>query len=354
MTRHKSFKQQVRTRMAKTGESYTAARAHLIPDGAGPVAEQVRASGPGAPAMAETAASRLSAPPADGVRAAANRTGKSTPAAMAETAAARPPVDQVRSGESTSATAPEAAAVRPSAEGVRPGESKPAVTGPETATAAHLTAPGSRPTQEGRGETATTQSVPAEGAGAAGTTAAMRARVSSEAVRERTGHDYDEWFAVLDGWGATGRTHKEIAAHLVREQGVAGWWAQSLTVAYEQERGMRAPGQRKDGYSATAAKTVRAPMEEIFAAFVRQEIRERWLAGLELAVLSDNPPRRVTADLEDGTRVVLYLTAKDTGRVSVAVEQSRLADPESSARAKEFWREHLGRLKALVEPDPRA
>jgi uncharacterized protein YndB with AHSA1/START domain len=178
----------------------------------------------------------------------------------------------------------------------------------------------------------------------------MRARVSSEAVRERTGRGYDEWFAVLDDWGATGRTHKEIAAHLVEERGVAGWWAQSLTVAYEQERGMRAPGQRKDGYSANASKTVRAPMEEIFAAFVEEGIRERWLAGLELTVLSDNPPKRVTADLADGTRVVLYLTAKDTDRVSVAVEQSRLADAESIAEAKEFWRERLGRLKALVEP----
>lgn len=236
MTRHRSFKQQVRSRMAKTGESYTAARAHLIP------AEE------------------------------------------------------------------------------RPAAYKPAE--PEPAAPESTTAP----------------------------TAAMRARVSSEAVRERTGHDYDEWFARLDEWGAADRTHTEIAAHLVRDLGVAGWWAQSLTVAYEQERGMRAPGQRKDGYSAGASRTVRAPMEEIFAAFVEQALRERWLADLELTVLSDNPPKRVTADPGDGTRVVFYLTARDAGRVSVAVEHSRLADPEAAAGAKEFWREHLGLLKALVEP----
>lgn len=113
---------------------------------------------------------------------------------------------------------------------------------------------------------------------------------------------------------------------------------------------MRAPGQRKDGYSASASKTVRAPMEEIFAAFVAEEVREHWLMGLELTVRSDNPPKRVTADLADGTRVVFYLTARDADRVSVAVEQSRLADPGAVAEAKEFWRERLGRLKALVEP----
>ncbi|WP_306367474.1 hypothetical protein [Nocardiopsis sp. CC223A] len=240
MTRHKSFKQQVRTRMAKTGESYTAARAHLLPDRARPAA-----------------------------------------------------------GESRTPLAPV------------PEPSTPAAAEPATA--------------------------------------AMRARVSSEAVRERTGRGYDEWFAVLDAWGATGRTHKEIAAHLVREQGVAGWWAQSLTVAYEQERGMRAPGQRRDGYSASASKTVRAPMEEVFAALSKKDVRERWLAGPGLTVRSDNPPKRVTADLGDGTRVVFYLTAKDPDRVSVAVEQSRLAGPEAVAEAKESWRERLGRLKTLVE-----
>ncbi|MDT0331543.1 hypothetical protein [Nocardiopsis lambiniae] len=227
MTRQKSFKQRVRSRMAKTGESYTAARVHLIP--------------------------------------------AEPPAAPVETPAGTP-------------------------------------------------------------------------------TAAMRGRVSEEAVRERTGRDYDTWFALLDTWGATGRTHKEIAAHLMRDQGVPGWWAQSLTVAYEQERGMRVPGQREDGYSVTASKTVRAPMEEIFTALLEESVRERWADGLELTVLSHNAPRRITADLTDGTRVVLYLTAGKNDRVSVAVEQSRLSDPESATEAKESWRERLVRLKALLEP----
>ncbi|SHI38495.1 protein of unknown function [Nocardiopsis flavescens] len=237
MTRNKSFKQRVRSRMAKTGERYTAARAHLVP------------------------------------------------------------------------------------EGERPGA------GPAAAADAH-------------------------GASPAAPTAPMRARVSSDAVRERTGHGYDTWFARLDAWGATARSHREIAAHLVQEHGVGGWWAQSLTVAYEQERGMRVPGRRADGYTASASKTVRAPLEDVFAALVHDQVRERWLQGTDLAVLSHTPPRRVTADPGDGTRVVLYLTDRGGDRVSVAVEQSRLADAASAARAKESWREHLGRLKSLVEPAP--
>ncbi|MEV2276774.1 hypothetical protein AB0I72_14450 [Nocardiopsis sp. NPDC049922] len=232
MTRQKSFKQRVRSRMAKTGESYTAARAHLL-------------------------------------------SSEARPAAVA------------------------------SQEPVTPAETP---------------------------------------------VATMRARVSGEAVRERTGRDYDQWFSLLDAWGATDRTHKEIAAHLVEERGVDGWWAQSLTVAYEQERGMRTPGQRKDGYAVNASKTVRAPMEEVFAAFVEESVRERWLDGAEWTVRSYNEPKRVTADLADGTRVIVYLTARGTDRVSAAVEQSRLPDPDSAAEAKEFWRDRLGRLKALVEP----
>jgi hypothetical protein len=48
--------------------------------------------------------------------------------------------------------------------------------------------------------------------------------------------------------GATERKHAEIARWLVTEHEVDSWWAQSVTVGYEQARGMRAPGQQSDGY----------------------------------------------------------------------------------------------------------
>ena len=70
---------------------------------------------------------------------------------------------------------------------------------------------------------------------------------SDEVVRANTGRTWDEWFALLDRWGGAQRPHPEIARWLVEEHGVGGWWAQGVTVGYEQARGLRDPGQRRGG-----------------------------------------------------------------------------------------------------------
>ena len=62
-------------------------------------------------------------------------------------------------------------------------------------------------------------------------------RVSDAAVEAKTGKTWQEWFALLDAAGARQMDHKSIAAHLDKKLGVPGWWAQMVTVAYEQARG---------------------------------------------------------------------------------------------------------------------
>jgi hypothetical protein len=48
--------------------------------------------------------------------------------------------------------------------------------------------------------------------------------------------------ATTNAWGPTG--HTEIARWLVAEHRIGGWWAQSVTVAYERARGVRAKHER--------------------------------------------------------------------------------------------------------------
>jgi hypothetical protein len=114
---------------------------------------------------------------------------------------------------------------------------------------------------------------------------------SEEALRANTGRGWSEWFALLDDWGATGRSHTEIARWLVEEQKVHGWWAQSIAVTYEQARGMRIPGQGPDGFfTASASKTIAVPALKAFEAFADDALRERWLPGAMLTVTT-NPTR---------------------------------------------------------------
>ena len=64
-------------------------------------------------------------------------------------------------------------------------------------------------------------------------------RITEEAVREKTGRGWEEWFAILDAWGAKDQGHTASARHLRDEHGVSAWWAQAVTVRYEYERGLR-------------------------------------------------------------------------------------------------------------------
>lgn len=181
---------------------------------------------------------------------------------------------------------------------------------------------------------------------------AVKALQFSDAlVRERTGRGWDEWFALLDGWHATTRTHTEIARWLAEEQQVDGWWAQSVTVTYEQARGMRAPGQGADGYfTANASKTVAVPVERLFDAFADDDLRERWLPGAKIAVRTATSPKSFRADwVEDSTRIGVGFGAKSDAKALVAVAHEKLPDAAAAAAKKAYWRDRLAALKMLLE-----
>jgi hypothetical protein len=174
--------------------------------------------------------------------------------------------------------------------------------------------------------------------------------VSDRAVRAATGRGWEDWFATLDGWGAATRTHREIARRLRNEHQVAGWWAQSLTVAYERARGLRAPGQRPNGWSVTASKTVAVPVERLFEAFAGERVRERWLPGAKMRKRTATAPKSARFDWEDGsTRVVVGFVSKGEAKSQVGLEHERLPDAETAEEMKAWWRERVSALKRLLE-----
>ncbi|MFC7305668.1 hypothetical protein ACFQVC_15725 [Streptomyces monticola] len=179
-------------------------------------------------------------------------------------------------------------------------------------------------------------------------------KLSAAALTEATGKDWVGWFAVLDKWGAAGperRSHTDIARHLRDEHGVNGWHAQSITVGYEQERGLREVGQSCAGtWEASASKTVNAPAVKVTEAFVDEDVRRRWLPDGDLTVRTHRPGKSLTADWDGGaSRISVFLTVKSETKTVVGVGHHKLADADAVAAYKEFWREHLTALKTLLE-----
>ena len=170
-------------------------------------------------------------------------------------------------------------------------------------------------------------------------------------LRANTGRAWDEWFALLDRWGAVERPHPEIARWLNEEHGVDGWWAQGVTVGYEQARGLRAPGQRRGGlFEASASKTVAVPVDRLYEAFMDPGLRERWLPGAKLEVRTAKPGKSIRANWDDGsTRLVIAFTARGDAKSQVALVHERIPDAATAGELKAWWRGRVAALKQLLE-----
>jgi hypothetical protein len=135
---------------------------------------------------------------------------------------------------------------------------------------------------------------------------------------------------------------------VARELGIEplAWNAQAITVSYERARGMRAVGERGDGFAVTVSRTVGVPVEQLYDAFADAALRDRW--GLRERTATR--PRSARFDHgDDGTRVTVTFAPKEGARSVATVEHSRLPSPEDAERTKALWRERLTGLRARLE-----
>jgi hypothetical protein len=182
--------------------------------------------------------------------------------------------------------------------------------------------------------------------------AELRLKTSDENIRRRTGHGWEEWFAMLDEWGAAGRSHREIARWVAEQQGVVplAWNAQAVAASYELTRGLREVGEKEDGFAITASRTFSVPAERVYDAFLEESVRARWLPDAELSERTATRPKSARFDWGDGsTRVNVTFLARDESRSTVALEHRRLPDADEAARIKAYWRERLLGLRELLE-----
>jgi hypothetical protein len=168
-------------------------------------------------------------------------------------------------------------------------------------------------------------------------------KVSDVRLKAATGRVRAEWHALLDAAGAAGWKHPEIARWLYETQGVDGWWAQGITVGYEQAHGRRLPGQQADGtFSVTVTRTIASPraavVEGALAALVRQ-----------LGEPESLNPESLYATARwkiDGETIVAGLSERRPGSTLVSLGRSRITDGETLGAAKDHLRVAL---KAVSE-----
>ena len=172
-----------------------------------------------------------------------------------------------------------------------------------------------------------------------------------EGIQRATGRSRAEWFSALDEWGAPGRPFREISAWLTTKHRVSKWWAQKIIVEYEEARGLRPPGIRPDGsFTVSTSKTISAPVEVLFKAFVDGRRRKRWIGEMPVSVVDSAPSRSARFDWADGpSRVNVTFMDKGREKATVVVSHERLPRSDEAQAIKARWKERLADLKSLLE-----
>ena len=174
--------------------------------------------------------------------------------------------------------------------------------------------------------------------------------LSDDAIRESTGRGWDEWVGLIDGGPGRGAGHTAIAAWVVDEHGVPGWWAQSVTVGYERITGLRVPGQRPDGsFSVSRSRLLDLDPAALRALLDDDLDRADLVPGLTLTPRSRPGVRRPRFGVSDadGEHGVLMVSLDLAGRrPRVTMTHERIATAAEAERWKAYW---AGWLEALAE-----
>jgi hypothetical protein len=167
--------------------------------------------------------------------------------------------------------------------------------------------------------------------------------ISDEAIENGTSRSWPDWLAVLQSFNAEDLSHKEIAARLQADGELSGWWAQMLTVAFEQHIGRRVPGQDCSGsFSVAVSKTLPGTMD---SALQRWQSRMHGVRGLSDVVLTRGPDTSQTekwrywrCGLADGSRVNVNIYQKSADKASLGIQHEKLESEAQVEHWRAFWK----------------
>jgi uncharacterized protein YndB with AHSA1/START domain len=171
------------------------------------------------------------------------------------------------------------------------------------------------------------------------------AQVSDEAVRAKTGKDWQGWFEILDTAGAKEMSHKQIVAYLVNNYSIEPWWQQTIAVTYEQARGLRQKHEKPEGFQISRSKTISLPVEKLYTAWLDDDLRQKWLPDPDISYRRQSPNKTLRATWVDGrTSLDIYFYPKGDGKTQVTVQHRQLKDAAQAEEMKTYWAKALNRL----------
>ena len=165
--------------------------------------------------------------------------------------------------------------------------------------------------------------------------------MADETLRDATGRGWDEWCDIIDAWPGKDDGHTAIATYVHDELGVAGWWAQTVTVGYERISGLRLLYQQPDGtFSANKSRTVTADADLIRQMLLEDGDRADLFPGLETELRSRPTSKTLRIGIGPGTAQIA-LEPQDDDRVKVSIAHDKLPSAAAVEEWKDYWSDWL-------------
>ncbi len=172
------------------------------------------------------------------------------------------------------------------------------------------------------------------------------------AIERATKRSWDEWLAIMETIDAQNLSHHEIATHLLYELDGKidnhAWWAQSITVAYEQAIGRRIPGQQSSGtFQMSVSKSTKLDMQTLmdqWSHFASVDASVQGLIASEVRV--SGTEKRITWRTKgtDGSDIRVTSEPKKNGTASIIATQMGIKTEEGNLAAKSIWARILERF----------
>jgi uncharacterized protein YndB with AHSA1/START domain len=205
--------------------------------------------------------------------------------------------------------------------------------------------------------------------------------MSVEALQSATGKPLATWLEVLDKFDVRANGHAAAAKFLEEKHRLSPWWCQQVTVTYEQERGLRLPGQRADGtFTINVSKTMDCTVEAAFQAWSTESGWNAWFTtgakldfqkggkyenndkdvGAFTRIIEPGPKRSMderarieftweNAEHCPGSKVTVQFMEKSATKCSVLIAHDKLPNAKGRDGMKEGWTWALASLKSYLE-----
>lgn len=190
-----------------------------------------------------------------------------------------------------------------------------------------------------------------DGSGARSAGNATRAE-NIPAIERASGRDWSEWIRIFEDADARTLGHAAIARlaaeHMPESLENPFWWAQAAAIAYEQQVGLRVPGQSSSGdFRVSANRTLHLDRDTAIDAWVATHGSTP--AHLGHAAGEPRPSRTEKRSfwrfpLENAGRVEISATPSGEGKCIVSVSHQGLPDGERIEEWRAYWKALLAEL----------